>query len=99
VRDSRTTAGKRRVQKPSPTESPLLFEVDPESLEPLTALGRIPPVAQAFRILGLACGMQQERGGGRLVGHEMPSPEVARKFSNVFRKEEKIQKAQQRRTK
>jgi len=47
VRDSRTMAGMRRVQKPSPTESPLLFEVDPKPLEEtLTALGGIPLVVQ-----------------------------------------------------
>jgi hypothetical protein len=40
--------------KPSPTESPLLFEVDPEPLpETLTALGGVPLVEQAFRSLGL----------------------------------------------
>jgi hypothetical protein len=40
--------------KPSPTESPLLFEVDPEPLpETLTALGGVPLVVQAFRSLGL----------------------------------------------
>ena len=40
--------------KPSPTESPLLFEVDPEPLpEILTALGGVPLVVQAFRSLGL----------------------------------------------
>ena len=40
--------------KRSPTESPLLFEVDPEPLpETLTALGGVPLVVQAFRSLGL----------------------------------------------
>jgi hypothetical protein len=54
VRDSRTMAGMRRISKPSPTESPLLFEVDPKPLEEsLTALGGIPLVVQAFRSLGL----------------------------------------------
>jgi len=39
VRDSRTMARMRRMPKPSPTESPLLFEVDPQPLEEtLTAL-------------------------------------------------------------
>jgi len=46
-----------RMRKPprrSPTESPLLFEVDPEPLpEMLTALGGIPLVVQTFRSLGL----------------------------------------------
>jgi hypothetical protein len=42
--------GERR----SPTESPLLFEIDPEPLEEvLTGLGGIPLVVQAFRSLGL----------------------------------------------
>ena len=53
VCDSRTMAGMRRMQKPSPTESPLLFEVDPKPLEEtLTALGGIPLVVQAFRLWG-----------------------------------------------
>jgi hypothetical protein len=44
----------RKDPKPSPTESPLLFDVDPEPLEEtLTALGGIPLVVQAFRSLGL----------------------------------------------
>jgi hypothetical protein len=44
----------RKEPKPSPTESPLLFEIDPEPLEEtLTALGGIPLVVQAFRSLGL----------------------------------------------
>ena len=44
----------RKPSKPSPTASPLLFEVDPEPLpETLTALGGVPLVVQAFRSLGL----------------------------------------------
>jgi hypothetical protein len=44
----------RRNQKPSPTESPLLFEIDSELLEEtLTALGGIPLVVETFRSLGL----------------------------------------------
>jgi len=40
----------RKASKPSLTESPLLFEVDPEpSEEMLTALGGTPLVVQAFR--------------------------------------------------
>jgi len=137
VRDSRTMAGMRRIPKPSPTESPLLFEVDPQPLEEaLTALGGIPLVVQAFRSLGLPGSVRQhvaikerERGydeatfvesfvilnaaGGEcvddfahlrsdvglaeLVGHELPSPEAARKFLNAFHEEEKIEEAQQRR--
>ena len=43
-----------KFTKPSPTESPLLFEVDPAPLpEILTALGGVPLVVQAFRSLGL----------------------------------------------
>src|SRR5208337_1541517 len=46
--------GMRKQPKRSPTESPLLFEVDPEPLpEMLTALGGIPLVVQAFRSLEL----------------------------------------------
>jgi hypothetical protein len=44
----------RKLTKPSPTESPLPFELDPEPTEEtLTALGGIPLVVQAFRSLGL----------------------------------------------
>jgi hypothetical protein len=44
----------RKEPKPSPTESPLLFEIAPVILEEtLTALGGIPLVVQAFRSLGL----------------------------------------------
>jgi hypothetical protein len=44
----------RKEHRPSPTESPLLFEVDPEPLpEVLTALGGIPLVVQTFGSLGL----------------------------------------------
>src|SRR5271166_6508161 len=44
----------RKGEKVSPTESPLLFEMDPEPApEILTALGGVPLVVQAFRSLGL----------------------------------------------
>jgi hypothetical protein len=44
----------RKETKPSPTESPWLFEVDPQPLEEtLTARGGIPRVVQAFCSLGL----------------------------------------------
>ncbi len=40
----------RKEPQPSPTESPLLFEIDPQPIEEtLTALGGIPLVVQAFR--------------------------------------------------
>ncbi len=43
-----------RGEKSSPTESPLLFEIDPEPApEMLTALGGMPLVVQTFRSLGL----------------------------------------------
>ena len=45
---------KKNTRKPSPTESPLLFEIDPEPLpETLTALGGVPLLVQTFRSLGL----------------------------------------------
>ena len=60
VRDSHTMAGMRKLQRPSPTEAPLLFELDPEPLqETLTALGGIPLVVQAFRSLGMPGSVQQ----------------------------------------
>ena len=44
----------KKVRKPSPTESPLLFAIDPEPLpETLTALGGVPLLVQTFRSLGL----------------------------------------------
>ena len=44
----------KKVRKPSPTESPLLFDLDPEPIpETLTALGGVPLLVQAFRSLGL----------------------------------------------
>jgi hypothetical protein len=52
----------RKEPKRSPTESPLLFEVDPELLpEMLTGLGGIPLVVQAFRSLGLAGSVREQR--------------------------------------
>jgi hypothetical protein len=39
----------RKIEKPSPTESSLLFELDPKPAEEtLTALGGLPLVVQAF---------------------------------------------------
>ena len=44
----------KKVRRPSPTESPLLFAIDPEPIpETLTALGGVPLLVQAFRSLGL----------------------------------------------
>jgi hypothetical protein len=60
----------RKIPKPSPTASPLLFELDPEPLqETLTGLGGIPLVVQAFRSLGLPQSIQEhvrvkQRGRG-----------------------------------
>jgi hypothetical protein len=49
-----------RKDKPSPTESPLLFEIDPVPLpEAVTAMAGVPLVVQAFRSLGLAGSVQQ----------------------------------------
>src|SRR5713226_6563374 len=50
-----------RKDKPSPTESPLLFEIDPEPLpETLTAMGGVPLIVQAFRSLGLPASVNQQ---------------------------------------
>src|SRR5258708_6328150 len=50
----------RKIEKPSPTESPLLFEFDPQPAEEmLTALGGLPLVVQAFRSLGLPGSVKQ----------------------------------------
>jgi hypothetical protein len=126
-----------KIEKPSPTESPLLFELDPKPAEEmLTALGGLPLVVQAFRSLGLPSSVKQhvavkerQRGydedtfvesfvllnaaGGEclddferlradpglseMIGHEVPSPEAARKFLYAFHEEEKIERAKQQR--
>jgi len=128
----------KKARKPSPTESPLLFEIDPEPIpETLTAMGGVPLWVQTFRSLGLPARVgeqvrikQRERGydqatmvesfvvwnavGGEccddferlredpgwseLIGHEVPSPAVARKSLNQFHEEEKIEEAKRRRT-
>ncbi len=50
----------QKARKPSPTESPLLIEIDPEPLpEILTALGGVPLVVQTFRSLGLPLSVKQ----------------------------------------
>ncbi len=49
-----------KPKKPSPTESPLLFEIDPQPLEEtLTAWGGVPLVVQAFRSLGVPASVQR----------------------------------------
>ena len=65
----------RKQSKPSPTESPLLFEVDPEPLpETLTALGGMPLVVQTFRSLGLPESVgQQVRVKQRERGYDEPT--------------------------
>src|SRR5208337_1777702 len=51
----------RKPTKASPTESPLLFEIDPQPIEEtLTALGGIPLVVQAFRSLGLPASVREQ---------------------------------------
>jgi hypothetical protein len=50
----------QKARKPSPTESPLLIEIDPEPLpEILTAMGGVPLVVQTFRSLGLPLSVRQ----------------------------------------
>jgi hypothetical protein len=51
----------RKERRPSPTESPLPFEVDSQPIEEtLTALGGIPLVVQAFRSLGLPRSVREQ---------------------------------------
>ena len=51
----------RKLDKPSPTESPLGFEIDPEpASETLTALGGIPLLVQTFRSLGLPASVARQ---------------------------------------
>jgi hypothetical protein len=50
----------QKARKPSPTESPLLIEIDPEPIpETLTARGGVPLVAPTFRSLGLPSRVRQ----------------------------------------
>ena len=129
---------KNKTRKPSPTESPLLIEIDPEPIpETLTAMGGVPLVVQTFRPLGLPAKVREhvrikerERGydeatmvesfvvlnavGGEcfddfqrlredpglseMIGHGIPSPEVARKFLYQFHEEGKVEEAKRRRS-
>jgi hypothetical protein len=67
----------RKIEKSSPAESPLLFDLDPKPAEEiLTALGGMPLVVQAFRSPGLPGSVKQhlvvkERrwGYGRIGGY------------------------------
>ena len=130
-------AAMKKIEKPSPTELPLLFEIDPEpAQEVLTAWGGVPLVVQTLRSLGMPASVKQhvrikerQRGfdeatfveslvilnavGGEcaddfqrlredaglpeLIGHEVPSPSVARTFLNAFHEDEKIAEAKKRR--
>jgi hypothetical protein len=130
-------AAMKKIEKPSPTELPLLFEIDPEpAQEVLTAWGGVPLVVQTLRSLGLPASVKQhvrikerQRGldeatfvesfvilnavGGEcvddfqrlredaglqeLIGHQVPSPSVARTFLNAFHEDEKIEEAKKRR--
>jgi Transposase DDE domain group 1 len=50
-----------KSRRPSPTESPLLFEIDAEPLsETLTAWGGVALAVQAFRSLGLPASLQRQ---------------------------------------
>ena len=50
----------KKARKPSPTESPLLIEIDPEPTpETLTAMGGVPLVVQTFRSLALPASVRQ----------------------------------------
>ena len=52
--ESRYTGGMKNIEKVSPTERPMLFEIDPEPVaEALTGLGGLPLLVQAFRSLGV----------------------------------------------
>lgn len=52
---------KPKERRPSPTESPLLFEVDPHPIEEtLTAFGGIPLVVQTFRSLRLPQSVREQ---------------------------------------
>lgn len=65
----------RKIDRPSPTESPLLFEIDPEPLpEAVTAMGGVPLVVQAFRSLGLPQSVREHvRVKERQRGYDEPT--------------------------
>lgn len=125
----------RKTEKPSPTESDFLFEIDPEpAQETITSWGGVPLLVRTFRSLSLGQSVKQhvqikqrqrgydeatfvesfvilnavggeclddferlrEDGGlAEMLGHEMPSPEAARKFLYQFHDEGKITEAKQ----
>lgn len=62
----------KKIRRSSPTESPLLIEIDPEPIpETLTAMGGVPLVVQTFRSLGLpVCVQQQVRVKERERGYD-----------------------------
>ena len=50
-----------KTDRPSPTEMPLLFEIDEKPIvEKLTGLGGLPLVVQAFRSLGLPASVKRQ---------------------------------------
>ena len=50
----------RKLEKPSPTESDFLFEIDPQpARESLTSWGGVPLLVRAFRSLGLPQSVQR----------------------------------------
>lgn len=60
VRQGWHNRGMKKLEKASPTESPLLIEIDPEpAQETLTALGGVALLVQAFRSLGLGASVRQ----------------------------------------
>src|SRR3970282_1230101 len=123
----------RKPEKPSPTESDFLFEIDPTPApERLTSWGGVPLLVREFRSLDLPRSVernvrikQRQRGydeasviesfvilnavGGEcledfdrlredaglaeMLGHEIPSPEAARKFLYQFHAAERIDPA------
>ena len=127
----------RKPEKPSPTESDFLFEIDPTPApERLTSWGGVPLLVRAFRSLDLPRSVQrnvrvkqrqrgydeasviesfvilnavggdcledfdrlrEDAGLAEMMGHQIPSPEVARKFLYQFHADELIEQAQQQR--
>jgi Transposase DDE domain group 1 len=58
--ENRYTGGMKNTEKVSPTERPMLFEIDPEPVaEALTALGGLPLLVQAFRSLGVGVSVKE----------------------------------------
>ena len=102
----------RDSDQPLPTESPLLFEIDPEPLPGASLQSKQrqrgydePTFVESFVILNAVGGecrkdferLREDAGLSELTGHGVPSPEAAQKFLYQFHDDAKIEEARRRR--